>query len=428
MLMRRKIHRDLKILASLNALPTQFKQGIHRSQLQRYKNMCPADLYGHELSRLRETEFEWIRQAGDFPRLKSNFKAVLKVFVFFRSVLVHISGFNKALHSQRDFFVELAQRFKEFIPIRSFAKLIGIDESTLLQWIRQVRVRCSDSIINSCRTIHPNQLLVSEINKMKKLLGDDEFCFWSLKSLYYFSLRNKIVSMGESTWYKYAGLLNVKRMKPKTVKTKETGIRATKPNELWHADVMYFFTPDRMKYYIYTVVNNFSRFPLSVEVSDKLSGKFRVQTFRNALKRAIEIDPSATEILLMTDGGSENFNVNVQDFLKSPDTIPIHHIKALSDGWPSNSMAEALNQVIKIYYLNNMDIRTFKRLKESIEFTTDDFAMKRPHGQLKGLTPYEVYAGKNPDSVSFVQQLQNARIRRVIANQNHKCSGNCHYK
>ena len=39
----------------------------------------------------------------------------------------------------------------------------------------------------------------------------------------------------------------------------------------------------------------------------------------------------------MTDGGSENFNVNVTEFLNSVDFIPIHHIKALSDGWPSNT-------------------------------------------------------------------------------------------
>src|SRR5690606_38826821 len=126
------------------------------------------------------------------------------------------------------------------------------------------------------------------------------------------------------------------------------GIRASKPNELWHADVTYFFTPDNIKLYIYTVVDNFSRFPLSVKVSDKLCGKFRVQTFREALRKAFEINPllenlNPLNIGLMTDGGSENFNGNVAEFIEETE---VRHIKALAEGWPSNSMAEAFNYVL----------------------------------------------------------------------------------
>lgn len=425
---QRKIHSDLKILVALNALPESFRKEIHRSQLKRYKDTQPGEFFGHELSALANHEKEWIRQAGDFPGLKNTFKAVLKVFVFFRATLTTCKGFNNTIRSQQDFFVELSQRFRAIIPVRSFAKLIGIDESTLRQWIRRVRVRCSDSLINGCRKTHPNQLLPVEIKKMKTLLTDDEFHFWPLQSLYYYALKNKIVLMGKSTWYKYAALLGILRQQAKTVKTRTCGIRAFKPNEIWHADVTYFFTPDRTRYYIYTVVDNFSRFPLCVEVSEKLCGKFRVQTFRNALQKALEIDPSAQNILLMTDGGSENFNVNVIDFLKSVDQVPIHQIKALSDGWPSNSMAEALNKTIKNYYLNHINIRTFSGLKAALEFTIEDYSLKRPNGALEGLTPFEAYTGKDSGQVSFADQLKNARLARTSVNQNHNCSGNCLFK
>lgn len=412
----------------MNALPESFRKEIHRSQLKRYEDVQLEEFFGHELSALVKHEKEWIRQAGDFPGLKNTFKAVLKVFVFFRATLTTSKGFNKTIRSQQDFFVELSQRFREIIPVHSFAKLIGIDESTFRQWIRRVRVRCSDSLINICRKTHPNQLLTAEIKKMKALLADDEFRFWPLQSVYYYALKNKIVLMGKSTWYKYAALLNVLRQQAKTIKTKTSGILALKPNEIWHADVTYFFTPDRIRYYIYTVVDNFSRFPLSVEISEKLCGKFRVQTFRNALRKALELDPSTQHILLMTDGGSENFNGKVTDFLKSVCEIPIHQIKALSDGWPSNSMAEALNKTIKNYYLNHMCIRTFSTLKAALEFTIEDYSLKRPNGVLKGLTPFEAYTGKNPSLVSFADQLKNARLARIAMNQNHSCSGNCLFK
>ncbi len=195
------------------------------------------------------------------------------------------------------------------------------------------------------------------------------------------------MSISHATWYKYASLLSIERLKPKTVKIKTTGIRASSPNELWHADVTYFFTPYKVKLYIYTVIDNFSRFPLCVMVSDKLCGKFRVHTFREALKKALEINPCNQDLLLMTDGGSENFNQNVTEFLNAPEAIEVKQIKALSDGWPSNSMVEAFHYVLKIFYLNHMDIRNLSALNKALAFVMNDYAYKRPHGMLKGLTP-----------------------------------------
>jgi len=48
--------------------------------------------------------------------------------------------------------------------------------------------------------------------------------------------------MAESTWYRYAGLLNIERQKPKSIKVYGEGIRATCPNQYWHADVTLFVT------------------------------------------------------------------------------------------------------------------------------------------------------------------------------------------
>jgi putative transposase len=422
---RRKIHSDLKILTALNALPAEFKKTVHRSQLKRYEAINPADYFGYDLSVVLGKELEWIRKFGDFPTAKKISVSILKLFVFFRSVVSGIKGFNKTLSKQKDFFVELAERFKEFIPIKSFARFIGLDESTLREWVRSVRVRCSDSLVNVCRKVHPNQLLLTEIGKMKKLLADENFSYWPLASVYYYALNNKIVSMALSTWYKYAALVNVERKKPVMVKYKTTGIRAARPNDLWHADVSYFFTPERTRLYIYIVMDNFSRFPLCVSVHDKLCGKFRAQTFRHALRRALEIDSSVENIKLMTDGGSENFNLNVSDFIRSVDDIPIRQIKALSDGWPSNSMAEAFFRTIKTYYLNNTDVRTLPGLKAALEFTANDFAFKRPYAQLKGLTPYQVYTGQKPGEISLAEQLKSAGKLRIILNQHHNCSWNC---
>jgi putative transposase len=422
MITRRKIHTHLKVLVSLNALPIEYKNKVHASQIRRYANTNAANYFGYDLGDTLNTEIQFVKQLGDYTT------AILKIFVFFRVVCSGGKAFKSNLRKQKKYFVELMQRYKDIIPIPKFGKLIGLKESTLRQWIRQERVSCTDSLINICRRVNPNQLLISETNKLKKLIMEDEFKFWPLCSVYYFALRNNIVSMCLSTWYKYAALLNIKRLKPKTVKTKKPGIRASKPNEIWHADVTYFFTPDRVKLYIYTVIDNFSRFPLCIKVSEKLSGAIRVDAFREALKTALTLNPSIENLMLMTDGGSENFNGNVTEFLNSIDTFDIKHIKALSNGWPSNSMVEAFHYVLKIYYLNHMDIRSENGLTKAVGFVNCDFAYKRPHTALIGLTPFEVYCGKNPQEISFATQLKSTRIARIIQNQSHNCIKNCKKK
>jgi putative transposase len=348
-------------------LTQQYKKLFHRSQLMRYRQINPAEYFGHELTDILNQELSWIRQFGDFPQAKKLSIAILKLFVFVRSAVSKCKGFHTALRKEKYFIVELARRFRETIPVHKLSKLLGLNESTLRQWIREVRVSCSDSLINVCRRTHPNQLLAPELRKMKLLLTDESYRFWPLSSIYYHALKNKILSMSKSTWYKYAQLLSIKRLKPRTVKIKTTGIRAAAPNELWHADVTYFYTPDKIRLYIYTVIDNFSRFPLYVKVSEKLSGATRVETFRTALKKATEINPASENLLLMTDGGSENYNQNVSDFIENANTIHIRQIKALSDGWPSNSMVEAFHYVIKIFYLNNMDIRNITAMNKAIE-------------------------------------------------------------
>lgn len=427
-LKRRKIHTHIKILASLNSLPLHYKKNIHRSQLSRYSQIKASEYFGNELSELINKEINWIKQFGDFPTAKKISISILKLFVFFRSAVEKIKGFKTALRKNKAFFVELSQRFREVISLRSFSKLIGSDESTLRNWIREVRVKCSDSIINHCRKIHSNQMLLSEVSKMKKLLSSDQYKFWPLRSLYFHGLKNNIVSMGQSTWYKYAALLNIERLKPKSLKVKTTGIRALRPNEIWHADVTYFVTPQKIKLYIYTVIDNFSRMPLCVKVHDKLCGKFRANTFREALKKALSFDSSMENTMLMTDGGSENFNVNVKDWINKVDNIEVKHIKALTDGWPSNAMAESFNYIIKNLYLNHMNIQSIASLNKAIGFVLLDYAYKRPHGILKGLTPVQVYTGMKPDDVSFIEQIKSARKVRVTLNNEHNCSGKCNFR
>jgi len=81
----------------------------------------------------------------------------------------------------------------------------------------------------------------SEKNQLLKLLRDRKFAHFSLKSLCYYAKREGLVFASVSTWYKYMKLYQIKRNtsgKPK--KKNQKGVRASRPNELWHIDVRQF--------------------------------------------------------------------------------------------------------------------------------------------------------------------------------------------
>lgn len=421
---RRKIHTGTKWLVFHNALPEKFLKELDKSQISRYRNIKYSDFYGNELFSFSDGIVRIAQHTANYELDRKMINGFIRLATTVRNIFSSAKHFHQTLNQHKEQLTDAIQRIREYVSVKTCSKFIGVAESTIRNWFTEIRVRCSDSLVNICRKVHPNQLLHSETDVMRTLLADVEFRFWPLRSLYFYALNNRLVTMCESTWYKYARLINIKRLKPKCIKIYKDGIRATKPNQYWHADVTYFKTGDGMLHYIYTVVDNFSRFPLVVKVSTKLSGAIRTQTFRDALKFAVENHPTLETINLIVDGGSENFNGTVDEFLNNLDMIEIKRIRALKDIAFSNSMAEALNRIMKTYYLNNIPIENTEWLERIIEFVKEDFAYKRPHGLLNGLTPFQTYCGKRPELISFSKQIADARIIRTAKNQKYSC-GKC---
>jgi transposase InsO family protein len=270
--------------------------------------------------------------------------------------------------------------------------------------------------------VHPNQLLPVETKTMDRLLKNESFTYWPLVSVYYYALHNKLVSMSLSTWYKYAALLNITRMKPKSIKHYGVSVRALAPNQCWHADVTQFKTQDGVLHYIYLVVDNFSKMVLSWAVDTRLSGQIRATTFRDALKTALLHHPVIEEgINLVVDGGSENNNTTVDEFIASISGIDIRKIRALKDVCFSNSQAEAVNRILKTAYLNHKHIPNTTGLYSTLKEVIHDYCHLRPHGSINGLTPFDCYTGKTVSAAIIKQQLTEARADRINQNSSLAC-------
>ena len=119
-------------------------------------------------------------------------------------------------------------------------------------------------------------------------------------------MREGMFSFTLATFYKYANLLGLHVARGNSRrKNHSPGLRASRPNEIWHADVTVFRTIDNVKCFIYLVVDNFSRRILAWEVATALSGALHLQSVREAVERFLPASDNSREDLtrLITDGG-----------------------------------------------------------------------------------------------------------------------------
>ena len=147
---------------------------------------------------------------------------------------------------------------------------------------------------------------------MQNLLTDIRFRYWPINSIAYYALRNNLVNASLSTWYNCMHKLGISRPRiPK--KRYPPGIRATQPHQIWHADITVVKCLDGMKCYVYLLMDNFSRFILNYQVSEKVSGEIRKNSILQAYDQYIK--KPEEEVRLIVDGGSENNNNTVDDLL-----------------------------------------------------------------------------------------------------------------
>jgi putative transposase len=249
--------------------------------------------------------------------------------------------------------------------------------------------------------------------KLKSLLLDERFKYWPVSSIAYYAQRNNILPVGLSTFYKYAKLLGVYRSK--YVKPKpHVGIRATAPNQIWHGDIT-IFKINNTTYYMYFLIDNYSRFVLNYFVSTQKSGLIWKKILSDSLAT---YKPNNAQLLV--DDGSEINNQFVDELLKQKPEV-LQKIIAQKDITFSNSMVEALNKIVKNNYLRMMGIHSGKRLTEMVDFVVDDYNNLRPHGSLNGSTPYEIFNNTPWDKSAQTELIKLAKKRRIEENRKKRC-------
>ena len=204
-------------------------------------------------------------------------------------------------------------------------------------------------------------------------------------------------------------------------KPKKKGLKADIANQIWHADVSVYTTLDHVKYYIYTVVDNYSRMILAWDINTKLSGQIRLRSIQRAISEQFNINPSGKSIDLIVDGGSENNNGVIHEFIQN-NQVSINKKIALKDIIQSNSLVEATYKIMKYKYFFKRQIVS-TAMNNEMEFFVNDYNNVRPHYSHHYLTPFEVHHNLNP--LNYKKIIKQAIKDRVVSNREQICNIHC---
>lgn len=419
---RRTIDHLTKYLVHQNLAPKEVTDSLHKSQLSRYRNTEPKEWSGYDLSAMSWNNLELLQDFNTDLKAQKVFQAYGQVCLLLTTILTSLKGFKKELRKNREQILNCVEQVKDTIGLPNALVLLNISRTTYHNWLVELKSKCLDSPFQLCQNRFPNQLTKMEVKQMKDLLLDKQFFYWPISSLYFYSLKSNLLNVSLTSWYKYSHILGVNRPKPIPKKKKrKLGIRASKPNEIWHTDITKVELAIGLKCYVYLLVDNYSRKILNWRVGETVS---KVVSSGMVEESFLSIcDGLDMNITLMTDGGPENSASEINKINLRKQLRLLMKV-ALKDIDFSNSLVEAVNKILKNSFLHHFEIYSLKELKRLIEQFIKDYNEIRPHCSLNGLTPDEMYKELKVPKEKLKAQVEAARRARVKTNHVHNC-GKC---
>ncbi len=221
-----------------------------------------------------------------------------------------------------------------------------------------------------------------------------------------------------TTWYRLVRIYGWRRPRLRIHPEKPTeGIRASKPNEIWHVDTTVIRLLDGTRAYLHAVIDNFSRRILAWRVHDRFEAGNTAALLIEA-GRAVEQSESRPTVL--ADGGVENYNSAVDELVSSG---MLRRLLARTEILFSNSLIEAWWRVLKHQWLYLHQLDSVARVRGLVRFYVEEHNSKLPHSAFRGQTPDKIYFGTGDDvPVKLVDARQAARQARLDVNRARRCA------
>ncbi|MDB9835689.1 DDE-type integrase/transposase/recombinase [Flavobacteriaceae bacterium] len=388
---------------------------IPRSNISRWKNETDDKYTFCEINNIIKQEIDLIKRINQSSKIKKINQSYFKLADAFHEVISNIKGIKTVFKEQKEFIVNTIESVKNIIPVDKALKIFNISRSTFENYKSIVIHKCNVSYFNWCANRFTNQLLPKEVQTIKNYMEHDDYKFWSKASIFLKAVRDQKLQCCLSTFYKYCRLLGFKSRVRRRKSDDYNPVITSKPHELWCADVTIFKTKDHVKHYIHFLMDHFSKYIMGYKVCSNSSSRAIKELLQNACEHH-----KPKKLQFLTDGGSENVNTIVSNFIKNSD-VPIEHLIAQKDVVFSNSMVEALNKVIKHQFLYPRNIANSKQLDHILEQTVLQYNKERPQMGLGGNTPEETFNGIAIDHSQYTQNFKEQKAVRRRLNQKNTC-------
>jgi transposase InsO family protein len=301
-------------------------------------------------------------------------------------------------------------RSRSALPLRSVLRVIRLSPSRYHTWSHEEPCALDDR--PSCPRLSPQQLTAAEVSVIQDLVTSDEYRHVPTGTLARLAQRLGKVFASASTWYRLVRDHKWRRPRQRIHPAKpKIGIRAARPNEIWHIDTTLIRLLDGSRAYLHAVIDNFSRRILAWKVTGTLDPAATAEILLAAAKG---VDHGVPTVL--ADGGVENFNGAVDELIRSG---LLHRVLAGTEITYSNSMIESWWRVLKHQwlYLNTLD--TVRAVEKLVAFYVQEHNSRLPHSAFRGQTPDEMYF-KTGDRIPEELEAARRKARQARADANRK--------
>jgi len=428
---RNSYHTSVKIAHALDIqnhwLPKHFLEDIPRSTAHGWKSEYIEKFVGYEFASDLGNNVDELKMM--YHRQVAKEKRLFMTYVRIKLTIINLIG-------KDEFRGIIKKNFKVFynlilsvhnslrIPVNKLIQFLDLSPQTFRYFKRTALHHCTNSATGLCVKQVPGQASLNEIKSMGRLLRRKKLAHWPIASIWALAVRKILTRLSLSAWYKYNKRFNFRDTSKKQKYYKDYNpLRASRPNEIWHADITIFKTQDRIKHYVYLIVDSYSKYILNWKVFSGVSGKIRTDSLREAIKQEFgdDLTPTAS-IDLIVDGGVENNNQTIEQYIKASH-VDIDKKVALRDIEQSNSMVEASNKILKHRYLFRKDIHNYTELIEHLNEAIFEFNNQRPHYALELYTPAEVHYNRYP---SIKKEVIKQYVKeRIVLNRTNPCKKKC---
>ena len=294
---------------------------------------------------------------------------------------------------------------------------VGLSASRLRSWRRAERA-CRLEDQSSCPRFSPQGLTPAEIGRVRELVTSPDHRHVPTGRLAILAQRLALVFASATTWHRLIRERGWRRPRLRIHPASPTeGIRAAKPNDIWHIDTTLLRLLDGTRIYLHAVIDNFSRRILAWHLADRFEPASTVTVLVQAGRL---LDHPDTPPMLLVDAGVENVNKYVD---KLVDSGLLKRVLAQTEIRFSNSMIEAWWRSLKHNWLFLHALDSATRARSLVEFYVAEHNTKIPHAAFHGQTPDEMYFGRG-DGVAerLAEERAIARRQRLELNRAQRCA------